>query len=173
MNLIEYLPDFLQDIKDYQIMFNSEDTQLKELRNKIEEMLEEVIVSKAKSYGIARYEKIYSIQSDTNSMERRRYNILSKINNRIPYTFNWLQNKLNNTIGKGNYVITQDNNNYKIKIEILAIFKDIAQVLNRDLREQLSANMEITVNLFQTEESKQYFAGIVHTGDFIEIRQVM
>jgi len=72
-------------------------------------------------YGLDRYEKIYNLSNDTNDLTARRYNILAKINNRVPYTMNWLKNKLNNTIGKENYKINIDfkytninycNNNY-------------------------------------------------------------
>lgn len=173
MKLIEYMPNFLKDVREYKAIFSSEDIELDLLKKQIEKILDEVIVSKAEDYGIDRYEKIYSIKNTSNDFTTRRFNILSKINNRVPYTLNWLRNKLDNTIGKDNYSITIDNNNYKIKIEILAIFKDIAELLNKDLREQLSANMEITVNLFQTEECTSYFAGIVHSGDFLELRQVI
>lgn len=99
--------------------------------------------------------------------------ILSKINNKLPYTENWLKNKLNNTIGEDNYTINIDYNNYSVKIEIMALYKDIALLLNMDLKEQLSANMQLTVNLFQAEQSQQYFAGIIHTGDFLKLRQVI
>ena len=173
MKLIEYMPNFLKDIREYNIIFSNEDIELDLLKEKIEKVLDEVIVSSAETYGIDRYEKIYSINNNSNDITTRRFNILSKINNRVPYSYSWLVNKLDNTIGKDNYVITQDVNNYKIKIEILAMFKDIAELLNKDLREQLSANLEITVNLFQTEECMTYFAGIVHTGDFLELRQVI
>ena len=173
MKLIEYLPEFLQKIREYKVLFDVEDIELDELKERLEDILDEVIVNTADSYGIERYEKIYSIKPDSNDIEKRRFNILSKINNRVPYTINWLKSKLDNIVGKDNYVITIDHNNYKIKIEILAIFKEVAELLNKDLREQLSANMEITVNLFQTEQCQMYFAGFVHTGDYIEIRQVV
>lgn len=173
MKLIEYLPEFLQDIREYKEIFKAEDIELDRLKDSIEEVLDEVIVNNASKYGIDRYEKIYDIKSDSTDIEERRFAILSKMNNKLPFTRVWLENKLNNLVGKGNYVITEDCNNYKIRIDVLAIFKDVAEVLNRDLREQLSANLEVTVNLFQTEECTSYFAGIVHTGDFIEIRQVV
>ena len=109
----------------------------------------------------------------SNDVIVRRYNILAKINNRVPYTINWLKNKLNNTIGEDNYRINIDYDNMILEIEILAVFKDIAIVLYKDLREQLPASLQIAVNLFQIEQSKQYIGGIVHCGDYLKVRQVI
>lgn len=173
MKLIEYIPHFLQDIREFKQIFNVEDEEIIKLNNQIEKILKEAVVGTAQDYGLNRYEKIYNIKNNANDIPTRRYTILSKINNKLPYSLKWLENKLNNTIGKDNYEITVDYNNYSIRIEILALYRDLANLLNRDLREQLPANLQITVNLFQTEQSKSYFVGFVHTGDFITIRQVI
>ncbi len=173
MSIIEYFPLFLQDIREFKIISNIEDIELEKLKAKIEEILKEVIVSNAVDYGLERYEKIYNIEEPSKDVIVRRYNILAKINNRVPYTMNWLKNKLNNTIGKDNYRISIDYDKKVLEIEILAVFKDIAIVLYKDLREQLPANMQIAVNLFQIEQSKQYIGGIVHCGDYLKVRQVI
>lgn len=169
MKLIEYMPTFLQEVQEFKEIFNSEDIEIEDIKEKIAELLDEVVVQTAKSYGLDRYEKIYGITNTTTDIERRRFNILSKINNRIPYTLNWLKNKLNNLVGKDNYEIILDHNNYKITVNVAALFNDIAIVLNKDLREQLPANLLITVNLFQTEESKLFLGTIIRQGDFIKI----
>ncbi len=173
MQLIEYLPDFLQGIREYQEIFKVEDIEIKKLKAQIEKILKEAIVNTAESYGIERYEKIYNIQNNEDDISTRRFVILSKINNRLPYSLNWLRNKLDNTLGKENYTLNVDYNNYSIQIEIAALLKDIAIMINKDLREQLPANLLITVNLFQTELCKQYFAGVVHSKEYITIRQVV
>lgn len=169
--LIEYLPPFLQDIREYKRIFNAEDIEFKTLDKNLKSLLTEVIVKTAESYGLDRYEKIYNIETNKQDIATRRIMILSKINNRVPYNLNWLKNKLNNVVGESNYQITEDT--YKIKIEISAMFNDIAIILNKDLREQLPANLIITVDLFQTEQCIQYFAGVVHIGDNIKLRQVI
>ncbi len=173
MKLIEYLPEFMQDITEFKQLFGVEDKEVDKLNNAIEKIFNEIIVKTSESYGLDRYEKIYNIKDEITDIEARRFNILTKINNKVPYTMQWLRNKLNNLIGKDNYEIILDNNNYKIQIDVLALFEDIAVMLNKDLREQLPANLVVTVNLFQTEQCQQYFAGVVHIGDEMEIRQVI
>ena len=173
MKLIEYLPEFMQEIKELKELFEVEDAEIEKLNAEIQKIFNEIIVKTAENYGLDRYEKLYDIKNTTNDIEVRRFNILAKINNKVPYTMNWLRNKLDTLVGRENYEITLDHKNYKITIDVIALFKDIAIILNKDLREQLPANLIITVNLFQTEECQTYFAGIVHIGDNLTIRQVM
>ena len=172
MKLNDYMPPFLKDIKEFKEIFKSEDEELKCLNSLVMKMLTEVIVKTAESYGLERYEKIYNITDIASTLENRRTNILLKINNRVPYTIKWLINKLNNTIGEENYRISIDYDKNILEIEILAIFKEMATILYKDLREQLPANLQITVNLFQIEQCKQYIGGIVHCGDYLKVRQV-
>lgn len=169
MKLIEYLPPFLQEVREFKEIFNSEDIELERINKAIDEIKREVIVKTAESYGLDRYEKIYNIVPDTNNIEQRRFNILSKINNKIPFTINWLKNKLETLVGKDNYRIDVKHNEYSITIEVIMLFEDIANSLNINLREQLPANMLITVNLFQTEKAQMYFGAIMRQGDYMKI----
>lgn len=166
MKLIEYMPLFLQDVREFQEIFKVEDKELDSLKEQIENVLKEIIVNTAEKYGLDRYEKIYNIQNTTTDIATRRFNILSKINNRLPYSVNWLINKLNNTIGENNYILEVDHNNYTIKIQIISEFKQIAQLLKIDLREQLPANLIINVVLFQKEENIQYVGAFMHIGEY-------
>lgn len=173
MKLNQYMPLFLQDIREFKAIFNSEDKELEYLNNLVATMLIEVIVNTAESYGLTRYEKIYGITDIATTVDERRFNILTKMNNKVPFTYNWLRNKLKTLVGEGNYEIIEDFKHYKIQIDIIALFDDIAIILNKDLRQQLPANLQIIVNLFQTEQCNIYYGGIVHIGDNLEIRQVI
>lgn len=169
MKIKDYLPEFLQDIREFVLIGDAEDIEFEKIETQISKQLDEVIVRRADSYGLKRYEKIYNITDIESSVEARRINILNKMNNKVPYTIIWLQNKLNNIVGEENYIIKMDYDKYSLNIQILAIFKNIAKVLEKDLREALPANIKVSVELFQTEECNCYIAGIIHTGEYMEI----
>lgn len=169
MKLIDYMPQYLKDVREFQEIFKSEDNQLNCMNTLITQMLTEVIVNSADSYGLERYEKIYNISNISKNIEERRFNILSKMNDRLPFTLNWLRNKLENLVGKNNYRIKVQYDEYSITIDVAMIFEDIANTLNISLREQLPANLKITVNLFQTEKADVFFGAIMRQGDFIRI----
>ena len=168
-NLINYIPSFLKDIKEYKEIYNSEEIEIESLEKRIEEIIKEVSVETASGYGLDKYEKIFNIVKTTDSVEERRFKIKSKLTNQLPFNMKWLDNKLKSLVGEDNYKITLDTENYSISIQISHIFPDVANVMNKDLRKQLPANLLITVNLFRTETANIYLGGIVHMGKVIKI----
>lgn len=171
MKLIEYLPEFLREMREFKELFTIEDIELEKLSKAIEDTTKETIVNTAESYGLERYEKIYRITDIAETIEGRRTNILFKMNSKAPYTFQWLINTLNVAIGEGNYSIEMDYENYKLTINVLAIYKNIAKDLEKSLRKEIPANLVLKVDLFQTEEMQKYFGGIVHIGKRMNIKQ--
>lgn len=160
MQLIKYLPEFLQEIREFKELFAAEDIELEKLQKAVDSIEKEVIVNTAESYGLDRYEKIYNIKKTSDDVDVRRFNILSKINNRVPFTLKWLDNKFKQLAGEGNYIINVDYANYKITISIAYLFGDIADTLKKELRSLLPANMIIQINLFSN--AKAYVGAIVH-----------
>lgn len=160
MKLIEYLPEFLQEIREFKELFNAADVELEKLLEAVNSIEKEAIVDTAESYGLDRYEKIYNIKKTSDDVDVRRFNILSKINNRVPFTLKWLDNKLKQLAGEGNYVINVDYNNYKVMISIVYLFGDIADTLKKELRSLLPANMIIQISLFS--HAKTHIGAIVH-----------
>lgn len=171
MKLIEYLPDFLQDIVDFKELFNTEDQEVEKLLLSINSIVREATVQTAESYGLERYEKIYNIKKIAETVEARRVNILLRMNSKVPYTFKWLINKLNTTIGESNYSIDMNYDKYTLTINVMAIYKNIAKDVEKALRQEIPANLILKVDLFQTEEMSKYFGGIVHIGKRINIKQ--
>jgi len=172
MKLIEYMPLFLKEVREFNEIFDVEDIELDVLKLAIEKLLKEIIVKTADGYGLERYERIYGISNVAESIEARRVNILFKMNNRIPYSFSWLVNMLDEMIGRENYVINLEYENYRLMINVLDYYKDIAKELEIVLRRQLPANMVLKVTIFLPEKMEnKYIGGFVHVGDFIEIKQ--
>ena len=145
--LIEYMPPFLKNIREFNKIFDAEDIELEDLNYNLKKMLTEVIVKTADSYGLDRYENIYNISNTSNNIEIRRINILNKINDILPFTLKWLHNKLEEALGEGNFHIDIDYNNYSIKITILGLSMEIADIYRENLRQQLPANMVIVFDL--------------------------
>ena len=145
--LIEYMPPFLKNIREFNKISDAEDIELEDLNYNLKKMLTEVIVKTADSYGLDRYENIYNISNTSNNIEIRRINILNKINDILPFTLKWLYNKLEEALGEGNYHIDVDYNNYSIKITILGLSMEIADIYRENLRQQLPANMVIVFDL--------------------------
>jgi len=65
MKIIEYVPNFLQEVREFKILSNIEDEELEKLKLQIDNILKEVIVNTSEDYGLKRYEKIYNITYNT------------------------------------------------------------------------------------------------------------
>lgn len=150
MKLKQYMPPFLAEVREFNEIFNVEDIELENLKEQINNILQEVIVKTAEDYGLTKYEKIYGITNVAETIEARRMTILLKMNNRTAYTYKWLINTLNEAIGEENYKITTDFKNYKMNIEIALNYTEAAEILKKDLVKQMPANIELDYRLNST-----------------------
>lgn len=150
MKLKQYMPPFLSEVREFNEIFNVEDIELENLRDQINNILQEVIVKTAEDYGLTKYEKIYGITNVAETVEARRMTILLKMNNRTAYTYKWLINTLNEAIGEENYKITTDFKKYKMNIEIALNYTEAAEILKKDLVKQMPANIELDYRLNST-----------------------
>lgn len=146
-NLIEYMPPFLKDVREFNRIFNAEDIELQRLNENMNLLLTEVIVKLAKSFGLDRYEKIYNIKSASINIESRRAAILTKINSRVPFTYKWLYSQLEENFGKDGFKINIDYDNYTIEIVIYSICSEVADILIESFYEKLPANMQQSFRL--------------------------
>lgn len=150
MKLVEYMPQVLKNVREFREIFATEDTELEQLSSDINSILTEVIVKTAKSYGLRRYEDIYHIKSIAETLEARRMNILLRMNNRVPFTIKWLVKTLDEAIGRENYIITNMAHNYQLNIRIKLNFTEAAEILKKNLVQQIPANIELSYVLVST-----------------------
>lgn len=170
MKIINYMPNFLQNVREFEIISNLEDEELEKLKLQIDKIIKEVIVNTSEDYGLKRYEKIYNIDVVSDDIDVRRFNIISKINNKAPFTYKWLDNKLKQLVGENNYKINIEYDNYKVIISIVYLFGDIVNNLQEDLKQLLPANLVIQINLFSN--CNLYLAGIMHEKQHIKLEVV-
>ncbi|HBF2158303.1 TPA: DUF2313 domain-containing protein, partial [Clostridioides difficile] len=104
INLINYLPQVLQDKEEYIKVFNAENKEIKTLHDKLKDLSNDQFLEDLTISGIKRWEKIMSINPKSNeSLEDRRFRIFSKYISKLPYSERFLRNWLDNVVGEGNY----------------------------------------------------------------------
>jgi len=152
MKLIEYLPNFMQDITEFKELFKAEDVEVEKLNTAIQKIYNEIIVKLAESYGLERYEKIYNIREIAVTIEARRTNILLKMNSRVPYSKKWLKNLLDTVIGKDNYKLTIDESKHLVNIGLPLTCNELSEMLKKELRIKIPANMELQYDFYTNME---------------------
>lgn len=171
-NIIEYLPLFLKSVYEFKEIANSENIELDDLQSKTDSITNETIVALASEYGINRYEKIFNIVNKEQTLNERKFVIESIFSNRVPFSLAWLKNKLNQLVGKDNYIIDIDYANYKLTIKISYMFSNAVNLLKKDLRKSIPANLSLEVYQNQNEMSKLYTGGATVQGCFEELYEI-
>lgn len=94
-NLIKYLPLVLQNIEEFKALYGAEDVEINNLYEALQTLLKDQFVHEATENGIKRWEKILKIIPGVDdTLDMRRFEILNRLNIKIPYTITMLRNKI-------------------------------------------------------------------------------
>lgn len=118
VNILDYLPSIITNYREIQSIAIAENPELNELWQMIGDLMKDQFIHDATEKGIKRWEKILNIKPlSSSTLEERRWEILNRINVKIPYTVNMLRNKFNAMYGD-RYYIKLINDTYTLKIRI-------------------------------------------------------
>ena len=144
----EYWPSILQEIEEFQEMANTENIEFEGLQDAIENLIDDQFIQTATERGIARREKIYKITPFADdSLETRRFRVLARENDKLPYTYRVLENKLNQLCGENGYVMTLNAGEYTLNIKIELVVKRMFDEVDKLVRKMAPSNLVITVEL--------------------------
>lgn len=105
--LLEYLPPFLREIREYQILGDVGDAQKRELDQAVFEVQDASFVGTAKESYLKRYETMLMIQpSAGDTVEQRRSEILMRYNEHPPFTKRFLYRTLSSLCGEEGFRLT-------------------------------------------------------------------
>ncbi len=144
----EYWPSILQEIEEFQEMANTENIEFEGLQDAIENLIDDQFIQTATERGIARREKIYKITPFADDdLESRRFRVLARENDKLPYTYKVLINKLNQLCGEDGYVMSRNLGDYTLNIKIELTKKRMFDEVDKLVRKMAPANLVITVEL--------------------------
>ena len=168
MRLNKYLPDFISNIKDFQVLDQTLTPELDKLDHSIQQVQQNQFIKTANYEGLSYYEKMLKIRPDKD-IEIRRFNILTKFNSTIPFTIRWLQNSLNSTIGKESYLLDLDHTNYTLTISIMKHKEHLINHLRQELEDKLPAHLILIINVLNPVDIPNYVGTYIQTSDNLEI----
>lgn len=144
----EYWPSILQEIEEFQEMANTENIEFEGLQDAIENLIDDQFIQTATERGIARREKICKITPFADDdLESRRFRVLARENDKLPYTYKVLINKLNQLCGEDGYVMSRNLGDYTLNIKIELTKKRMFDEVDKLVRKMAPANLVITVEL--------------------------
>lgn len=154
--LINYLPEFLRDIREYKALTTAEDSEIDLLWKGVERAFNDQTVDTATEYGISRLEKIMNINPKSMNMDERKTEIKTRLGQQLPYTEHTLRNTLNEFCGSRKSKHNEILDGYKLEIlpeeYILKVLislwnKSKKSVIDAMIRQMCPANMLCIVDL--------------------------
>lgn len=141
--LKDYLPPILLKTYEFPLLCLTEQQEIDLLSNGISEVFDSQFISTAPLRGIERYEKIFKIiPYDTDTLEDRRFRILSKFNVQLPFTVRMLKQQLTLLCGENGFILEINHNAYKLEVKVALTAKRNLDVVKQMLDNILPANME-------------------------------
>lgn len=157
--LIDYYPPGLKKVLEYQLLCTTVQRSVDALLEEIQKVLDRQFIATSDEIGLRRYEKIYGITpKTTDTLEDRRFRILTKINETLPYTIPRLKQMMEALCGAGNYSVVLDADNYTLAVKVGLAAKKNFESVDEMLGRVVPANLVIDLSqLYNTYEELRTF----------------
>lgn len=158
--LIDYLPIFIQDYAEIKAIMEAEQTSGEKAWTDAENVMCDQFVADATEYGVKRRESLLGITPKaTDTMEERKFNILVRMNEQLPYTLEMLKSILLSMCGENGYSVTLDHGQYLLSVKLSLSNEKNVEAVKKLLERMVPANMVTIVSLFNTHG---ILAGFTH-----------
>lgn len=154
LNLLDYVTEYLKKFKEIQEIMRTETVELEKLEYQQENLVNESFILTCNEDGLARYEKLLKITPLANdTVETRRFRVLSKWNTTIPYNFAYLEKQLATLCGENGYQIETDFVGRELIVKVELISKNMVDSVRSMLEDILPCNLIRNVKLiYNTHE---------------------
>ena len=117
VKLENYLPLYIQEYREMWKLMQAENPEFQLANNETEKIKNNLFIETCDEKGISRFESIMGIfPLDTDTLESRISRVLTRWNEKLPYTYFYLLSKLNSLCGVNNYEIVKRFNKYEMDI---------------------------------------------------------
>lgn len=157
--LINYLPYIVRDYAEFQGITGAEQPEFENAWAAVDDLLDNQFINTAGNLSLSRWEKILGITpKGTDTLDDRRFRVLTRLNEELPYTLPQLRVILGTLCGAGSYSAEVEEGTYQLVVKIgLAAknnFSDVASLLDRVVPE----NMVVTLlQLYNTHGELGHF----------------
>ena len=118
----------------------------------VENVRNDQFVTAATENGVKRWESILDLTPKaTYTLEERKFNILTRLNEQLPYTIDTLKTSLTSLCGTDGYMLNIDSNNYKLLVKLALTNKNNYESVEYLLNKITPANIVTSVELMYNQ----------------------
>lgn len=150
--LIHYLPYVIRDYFEFQGIMCGEQSEFERAWGSADDLLNNQFILTAGNMGISRWEKILGITpKGTDALEDRRFRILTRINEKCPFTILQLKEILQTLCGADNYSIESSGYILTIRIGLTSKnnFNDVETLLQKIAPANIVIDLSLAYNQHQ------------------------
>ena len=104
IDLMSYLPEYLQEYKELEKALKAQQPEVQKLAEATERIKNNQFITTADEEGIRKFETMLEVTAlDNDTLENRKFRVLSRWNNTIPYTAAVLRKRLESESTRGPY----------------------------------------------------------------------
>ena len=153
-DILEYLPDFLKDVKEIVIHAKAVQPELADLWAAAENAYSDQFLYTMTENGIKRWEKMLKISPmGTDSLEDRRFRIINRVNAQLPYSYRMIEAHLTQMCGADGYTMAYDKDTWTLSIKIALTSKKQFAEIQSMVSEMIPTNIILSVDLlYNTHE---------------------
>lgn len=149
--LIDYLPHFMQEYFEMQKIMEAEQPEFDQVWIESENVLSDQFILDANEYGVKRWESMLKVTpKDTDSLDERKFRILTKLNQELPYTLVRLKEALTTLCGADGFSIDLQATNYHIVIKLALInennYEEVVDLVTKMVPANLTYLVQIMYN---------------------------
>lgn len=156
MSLLEYLPEFMREIKEMKIIMSIEEKFLtgeeNNLKLAVKNVFKDQFINTATADGIKRYEDMLKIISkESEGLDVRRFRLFVRFNEKLPYTVPKLKEQLGALCGDDGYSVMLDAVNFNLVVKIALKSKGMFEEVGKMLERMVPLNMIIDLDLMYNQ----------------------
>lgn len=170
--LINYLPPYMQEYLEIKTIMEAEQPEIDSLWSAVETAFADQYILDATEYGVSRWEGMLKISPKaTETLDERKFRILTRLNQELPYTLTRLKEMLTALCGADGFSIDLQANQYHIIIK-LAIghhnnYQEVQKLLNKMIPANMTQYISLMYNQHQTVALLRHMDLAAYTHQFI------
>ena len=167
--MLDLWPSIMREFKEFQKIAEIEGSLFEQLEQEIQNIVDDQFIQTATEKGIRQRERLLGITpSRLDDLEYRRFRVLVRWNDRLPYTYRVLKNKLDQ-IFKDNYKLEILHDQYLLIIEVNTFDWQVYSNVVEEIRNMVPANMVIQSFLVQKVEGSTFVGSAMLVGEEITV----
>jgi hypothetical protein len=161
INLLNYLPSVMQEFKEFKVLAEAENPEVSALWSVLEDIMNDQFINDSTENGVKRWETILKIiPKGTDSLDVRKFRILTRLNEKLPYTFTALEQQLVTLCGADRFSLELNNGTYTLTVRVELAAKGKFDEVNELLKRTVPANIVIDLSLLYNQQS--VLSGFTH-----------